>query len=79
MYALINSPDLKNLYCFWTLKYFFIVNRCVFLRGYPKSHATFKICVRTLSQHQWLILIFYQDFIHIGLKFGGIWYIISNM
>ena len=31
MYALINSPDLKNLYCFWTLKYYFIVNRCVFL------------------------------------------------
>lgn len=70
MYALINSPDLKNLYCFWTLKYYL---------GYPKSHTTFKICVRTLSQHQWLILIFYQDFIHIGLKFGGIWYIISNM
>ena len=32
MYALINSPDLKNLYCFWTLKYYFIVSRCVFLR-----------------------------------------------
>ena len=45
MYALINSPDLKNLYCFWTLKYFFIVNRCVFLRRLSEvSHHLYDLC-----------------------------------